>query len=383
MDSLRALTYDNFPFAEILIPDHIGADAALPAVVGLVSQPDKAHVPSVADAILEQAAKALGKRGGEYLTPPSVRRLVTAVAQPSGTVYNPATGIGQLMIAAAEHSDPGVKLVGQEINQRVWAMAGLNLAIHNVEADVALGDVFTSDRFPQLRADRVIAVPPWNMRFTQAGRLAADPRWIWGVPGPNDGNMAWIEHCLYHLGETGRAVIVMANGVLSEGGRAGGIRQGIIKAGLLDTVIALPGGLFHSTLIPCAVLVFTKGRQNLRGKPAPTLMVDIRGVRLDGERATRSLPEDLIGQVSRLYLDWAAGKAPAPASGLCSVASFDDLAANDFVITPGRYVGVSDLGPDITDAVAERTALLSQLESLSIASHATDEQLHAILQGTQ
>ena len=216
--------------------------------IATLSSLDRSRVGAMADALLEQAAKALGHRGGEFLSPPSVRRLVISIAEPTGTVYNPATGVGQLMIDAATNTtSKPVHLVGQEINRRTWAMAQLNLAIHDVEADVALGDVFGDDHFPQLRADRVISVPPWGQKLPLADVLTDDPRWVWGEPGPNDGNAAWVQHCLSHLADDGRAVLVLPNGVLFESGRAGRIRQRIVKAGLLDAVLALPPGLFAWT----------------------------------------------------------------------------------------------------------------------------------------
>jgi type I restriction enzyme M protein len=220
----------------------------------------------MADALLEQAAEWMGGRGGEYLSPRSVRKLVVAIAEPVGSVYNPASGIGQLMIDAAREGNSGITgLVGQEINSRVWALAQLNLVVHRVDGEIALGDVFGDDHYPELRADRVVCVPPWNQKAPVLEKLMGDRRWLWGEPASNDGNAAWIQHCLYHLADRGRAVIVMPSAALFESGRAGRIRQRIIKAGLLDAVIALPPGLFAWTSLPCSVLVFAKGRRNGAG----------------------------------------------------------------------------------------------------------------------
>ncbi len=331
----------------------------------------------MADALLEQAAKALDHRGGEFLSPPSVRRLVVSIAEPTGTVYNPAAGVGQLIIDAANATSKPVHLFGQEINRRTWVMAQLNLAIHDIVADVALGDVFGEDHFPQLRADRVISVPPWGQKLALADALADDPRWVWGEPGPNDGNAAWVQHCLSHLADDGRAVIVLPNGALFEGARAGRIRQRIVKAGLLDAVLALPPGLFAWTALPCAVLVFTKGRPSVGGKPAPTLMVDLTEPTPEQGGRSSTLDSDLIDEVAELYRRWVKGQQPS--AEYAAAATFDDLAANDFVIDPGRYLSLAHASPDLDKATRTRSELADRLVSLTEASRAADAKLQTIL----
>jgi predicted DNA-binding transcriptional regulator AlpA len=227
--AVRAAADELLPYAREVLPAQRLPAQAVAEAIATLSGSDRERVSVMADAVLEQAAKALGHRGGEFLSPPSVRKLIVAIADPVGTVYNPATGVGQLMIDAATSDSPkALNIFGQEINERIWAMAQLNLALHDVAAEVALGDVFAEDRYPQLRADRVISVPPWNQRFAMSDVLHEDPRWVWGEPGTNDGNVAWMQHCLAHLSDDGRAVLVLPNGALFEGGRAGRIRQRII-----------------------------------------------------------------------------------------------------------------------------------------------------------
>jgi predicted DNA-binding transcriptional regulator AlpA len=378
-EKLRAAALSLFPFVDELVPQGNMPQQALARAIATLSSLEQPRLAVMADTLLEQAAKAMGHRGGEFLSPPSVRRLVVAIAQPVGTVYNPATGVGQLMIDAATTGAPSaVHLAGQEINSRVWAMSQLNLAIHDVDADVALGDVFAEDHYPQLRADRVISVPPWNQRLPVVDRLTGDPRWVWGEPGPNDGNAAWTQHCLSHLADDGRAVIVLPNGALFEGGRAGRIRQRIVKAGLLDAVIALPPGLFAWTQIPCSVLVFSKGRRDVEGKPAPTLMIDLtQSAEAQGSRST-SLDDDLIDEVADLYRAWSDGKQPAV--DYAAVASFDDLAVNEFVIDPGRYLSLPRTAPNLADATRTRAELIDRLAALATASREADAHLQSILE---
>jgi len=385
--TIRSAVFPLFPFADELVPRRPLPAEPVARVIAALSNLDQPRIWLMAGALPEHAAKTMGHRGGEYLSPPSVRRLVVAIAELVGSVYNPVesvyipgSGIGQLMIDVAVRGGRGdLELTGQEINPRIWAMAQLNLAIEGVHADIALGDVFTDDRFPQLRADRVVAIPQWNQKLPVLDRMNGDPRWVWGEPGPNDVSAAWIQHCLYHLAESGRAVVVLPNAALFEGGRAGRIRQRIIKAGLLDAVVALPPGLFAWTNLPCAVLVFVKGRGSADGKPAPTLMVDIRDP-AEGRTAHPAHPalgDALIGEVTRICRGWAAGEEPT--SENAAVAHFDDLAANDFVIDPARYVSVPYPAPDLEEAVQKRAALLDHLDRLTQASRDADDQLRAIL----
>jgi len=376
--AIRSTARSLFPSADELIPR-----ATLPAgpteeVISALSGLGQPRVALMADALLEQAASAMGKRGGEYLSPPFVRRLVTALAGPAGSYHNPASGIGQLLIeAAAANRGGAAELTGQEINSRIWAMSQLNLSIHDVSAEIALGDVFTHDRYPQLRAERVVAIPPWNQKLPELDRLAGDPRWVWGEPGPNDGNAAWIQHCLYHLADGGRAVLVLPNTALFEGGRSGRIRRRMVKAGLLDAVIALPSGLFAWTPVSCAVLIFTKGGAGVNRGATSVLMVDVRDS--PGGRTAGSAPgESVIREITGIYDRWAAGKAPV--SEIAAAADYGMLAANDFVIDPGRYVAAPRPAPDLGETLRKRDALLHHLNALIQASRQADERLREILE---
>jgi type I restriction enzyme M protein len=342
-----------------------------------------APIGEIADSLIEQFAGVAGRTGDNYVIPPSVRRLVISMTQPTGVIYDPATGFGQLLIGAAAEAGPGpYDLVGQERSPWACTMAQLNLVIHGIHAEIVAGDVFRHDMFPQLRADRVMAVPPFGPgKLPSADELTGDPRWAWGEPGANDADAAWIQHCLFHLADNGRAVLVLPNRILFTGGRAGRIRQRIVKAGLLDAVVALPPGLFHSTAVASSLLVFAKGRAGVGEKPAPTLMIDLRNSTLNRARLAKSLPADLIGEVTELYHEWAAGTSPD--SDLSAVTHFDDLAANDFVIDPARYAPVPRTAWNADEAARDRTALIGQLEALTRASRAADDHLKAILKGRQ
>ncbi len=374
--TVREKAHALFPFAKELLPRGELPGQSLAQAVSAASTFDRSQLSSLADALLQQGAEMIGRRGGEYFTPASVRKLVVLLAEPTGVLYNPATGIGQLVVDAADQR-PVTEIYGQEINRRSWAMAQLNLAIHGVDAEIAIGDVFTEDRFPDLRADRVVAVPPWMQKLTAADRLMGDPRWVYGEPGHNDGNAAWIQHCIHHLADDGRAVLVMPNGALFEGGKAGRIRQRLVKAGLLDAVFSLPPGLFPWTSLACSVLVFAKGRPTADGKPAPVLMVDASGADTPRPRRSAQLSDELIDELVSLYRDWTAGHEPR--SGSAAVADFDELVLNDFVIDPGRYLSLPQPELDLDETNKKRSALLAQLDRLTRESRAADRELAELL----
>lgn len=377
-DHLRRALHEQIPEALQLLPTTAVPPRLLGVAVQTLSHINREEVGALADAALEQSAKALGKHGGEFLTPRAVRKLVVSLAAPAGTIYNPATGAGQLLVDTAQRSSHGsVRLVGQEINPRIWAISQLNLALHEVKAEVALGDVFTEDRYPDLRADCVVSVPPWNHRLADADLLRHDPRWVWGEPGPGDSNIAWIQHCLAHLADHGRAVLVLPDGALFEGGRSGRIRQRILKSGLLDCVVSLPSGVFPWTAVPSAVVVFQKGRTT-GTTPAPVLMVDVSASGEVAERSANALSDPIIEEVVGLYSSWRAGKEPQ--SEFAALATYDELAANDFIIDPGRYLSLPPVNVvDRPQAEARRRELVDRLNELSRQSDASDADLRRIL----
>jgi type I restriction enzyme M protein len=384
--AVRSAIQSHFPFADELLSGAELPTRFIDTALRTLSTYDRDRLSLMADALLEWSANSIGYKSGEFTTPESVRKLIIGLAEPVGSVYDPAAGTGQLIVdaanyidAAVEHSD-AAHFIGQEVHSGVWAMAQLNLAVHGVHADIAQGDVFSDDRFPHLRSDRVLAVPPWNQRLAIDERSKNDPRWIFGEPGPNDGNAAWIQHCLYHLADEGRAVLVLPTGALFEVGRAGRIRQRIIKAGLLDAVIALPPALFSWTSIPSTVLVFSKRSAGGSAQPA-SLMVDLSDSGDRPSRQTATLANDLVEEVAETYRRWTEGKPPDMENA--AVADFVDIAANDFVIIPARYLPVIHTAPDIEEAKQRKRELLHHLETLSAACREADEQLRKLLGATR
>lgn len=355
---LRGLVHEYLPFAEELIPwEYVDEDVVYDSINAAVVTQEES-LAKIADVVVERYLPTFDGRSGEFLIPKSVRRLMIALARPDGLVYNPASGMGQLLIdaddtaasAAIDMPTRTTLLIGQENNQRVAVLSELNLTIHGVAAQILRSDAIFGPGLSELRANRVLCVPPWNQKLPNIESLADDPRWVWGEPGSNDGNAAWIQHCLHYLADGGRAVVVLPVGVLFESGRSGRIRQRIVKSGLLDAVISLPAGLFTaSTHSRSAVLVFSRTH---RAQPG-ILMIDLCDA---GDRTTRSgvvLDPSVIEQTAQTYHDWINGDSPDV--GPSAVAAYDDLAANDFVLDPGRYQPVAQDAPQL-DVMASGAA---------------------------
>lgn len=310
--------------------------------------------------------------------PPPVDSLVVGLAGQGRVVFDPAARTGQLLVAMGKASGaPSAKLIGQEQNEWARDMAMLNLKIHGLEASISAEDALTHDQLPDQRADVIVSNPPWGQRLFLADKLANDARWVWGAPGPGDGNMAWVQHCLYHLADEGRAVIVLPSKVLFEQGRSAKIRQGIIKAGYLESVIALPPGLLRSTKIGFAILVFAKGRRTIDGGSSSTLMVNLEEQPTEELGNQKRLSLSLVGEVIALHQRVLAGLPPT--SQYAKIASYEAIVENGFDISPKRYVMSTKLAPS---PVQFGDALKSARESLRRAlenGRQADRQLEQLL----
>jgi type I restriction enzyme M protein len=321
-------------------------------------------------------ASGLGD-GKEELLPPT-EALLVGLADQGKLVFDPAAGTGQLLVAVGKSIGPSPAiLVGQEQNEQARDLALLNLKIHGLEATIRTGDALADDALLDLRADVIVSNPPWGQRVFMAQKVASDARWVWGAPGPGDSNMAWVQHCLYHLADQGRAVILLPSKVLFEQGRSAKIRQGIIKSGYLESVIALPPGLLRTTKIGTAVLVFVKGHRQNDGGPNSTLMVNLEEQPTQEWGNQRRLPMSLVNEVLAMRRHFLAGHEPT--TQYAAIASYEAIAENGFDITPKRYVISPQFSPSpmhFGDALkSARESLLRALES----GHQTDRQLEQLL----
>ncbi|MGB3374134.1 MAG: class I SAM-dependent DNA methyltransferase [Microbacterium sp.] len=317
---------------------------------------------------LEKFAAAEGKRGGEFYTPAGVVRVLVELLQPThGRVYDPACGSGGMFVQAEKfidaHQGEGseISVYGQELNERTWRMAKMNLAIHGLSGNLGprWGDTFARDLHPELQADFVMANPPFNIK--DWARNESDPRWRFGVPPANNANYAWIQHILSKLAPGGQAGVVMANGSMSSNsGGEGQIRAEIVEADLVSCMVALPTQLFRSTGIPVCVWFFAKDKGKRAGE---VLFIDARNLGHMVDRAERALSDDDIAKISGTFHAWMGFESdPVPAEyadvpGFCYSATLAEIKAADYALTPGRYVGAAEIEDD-GEPIEEKLARL-------------------------
>jgi type I restriction enzyme M protein len=303
---------------------------------------------------IKSFARAEGHRGGEFYTPASVTRLLVEMLEPyEGRVLDPACGSGGLFIQSAEFVKAHggrprqISILGQENNQATWRICRMNLAIHGVSGDVRLGDSLLDDKFAGVRADYVMANPPFNMKKWGAGQVAKDARWEWGEPPDGNANYAWIQHFIHHLAPNGRAGFVMANGSLTSNTNGEGkIREQLIRADLVDCIVALPGALFFTTQIPVCLWFIDRdkasgGERDRRGE---TLFINARQMGTKISRTQIELTDDEVERILGCYHAWR-GEAEAgeytDQAGFCNASTVNEIERAAFALTPGRYVGAA------------------------------------------
>ncbi|MGW5626305.1 N-6 DNA methylase [Streptosporangium sandarakinum] len=333
---------------------------------------------------LERFASAEGKRAGEFYTPASVVRLIVEILEPyEGRVYDPCCGSGGMFVQSGkfvtkrrgqDHTHD-IAVYGQEANERTWRLAKMNLAIHGMDAR-GLGDrwadTFADDKLPDLKADFVMANPPFNM--SDWARKTDDRRWRYGVPPQSNANYAWLQHIISKLGERGSAGVVLSNGSMSsKQSGEGEIRAELVKADLVACMVALPGNLFRTTAIPACLWFLTKdktpqGAKALTERRGEVLFIDARNIGTMVDRTERILTDEDLARIADTYHAWRGTKSAKDkgatyenVAGFCYSATLDEIREHDFVLTPGRYVGAAEAEEDPdAEPVEERIAQLTK-----------------------
>jgi len=331
---------------------------------------------------LSEFASAEGKKGGQFYTPAYVVRLLVEMLAPfKGRVYDPCCGSGGMFVQSAKfieaHANGNgnggkaksrISVYGQESNYTTWRLAKMNLAIRGIDAHIAHGDSFHNDQHPDLKADYVLANPPFNDSDWRGDLLKEDKRWQYGAPPPNNANFAWVQHFIYHLAPGGMAGFVLANGSMSSNTSGEGeIRKAMLEADLVDCMVALPGQLFYSTQIPVCLWFLTRDKKDkrFRKRSGETLFIDARQMGTLIDRVHRELTEDDIAKIAGTYHAWRGDKNAgqyADVPGYCKVAALDDIRKHGHVLTPGRYVGaaaVEDDGEPFEEKMARLTGELN------------------------
>lgn len=305
------------------------------------------------------AGKETGKDAGAFYTPRSVVKTLVAMLEPyKGRVYDPAAGSGGMFVQSAAFvkahggKRTDISVYGQEFVNTTWKLAKMNLALRGIEADMGShsADSFAEDLHPDLRADFVIANPPFNVSDWWSATLEGDPRWQYGTPPQGNANFAWVQHFIYHLSPNGTAGFVLANGSLSsKTSGEGEIRRKLVEAGLVDCIVAMPDKLFFNTGIPVSLWFVSKGRtgNGHRERRDEVLFIDARKLGTMETRRLRVLSDDDIGKIADTYHAWRNHDGVyEDVPGFARAAKLADIAKNDFVLTPGRYVGVEETQAD-------------------------------------
>ncbi|WP_420610180.1 type I restriction-modification system subunit M [Candidatus Poriferisodalis sp.] len=373
---------------------------------------------------LSMFADAEGKRGGEFYTPRCVVRLLVEMIEPfEGRVYDPCCGSSGMFVQSVEFIEahasgngnsgsrpPGtrtaISIYGQESNYTTWRLARMNLAIRGIEGQITHGDTFHDDRHPDLRADFILANPPFNVSDWGGERLTDDKRWVHGSPPKGNANFAWVQHMVHHLAPKGVAGFVLANGSMSsQQSGEGGIRKNLVEADLVDCMVALPSQLFFSTAIPACLWFLAKDRSGgdgLRDRSGEVLFIDARSRGHMVDRTHRELTDDDIAQIAGTYHAWRSERARdrsdsdssphgGPSAdehaagyddiaGFCKSATTKEIRGYDYVLTPGRYVGVAP-EPDDGEPFADKmTRLAAQWRAQQAEAENLDTQIEANLQ---
>ncbi|EAA2595282.1 SAM-dependent DNA methyltransferase [Salmonella enterica subsp. enterica] len=329
---------------------------------------------------LAKFAEQEGKRAGEFFTPSCVVRTLVEVLQPfKGRVYDPCCGSGGMFVQSADfvknHSGNigNLSVYGQDANPTTRKMALMNLAIRGIEADIGAynADTFHDDLHRTLRADFILANPPFNLSDWNDGSLNDDPRWRYGLPPAGNANFAWLQHMIHHLAPNGKIGMVLANGSLSsQSGGEGNIRRKIVEDDLVEGIIAMPTQLFYTTQIPVSLWFINRNKRQ-KGK---TLFIDARKMGTMVNRRLREMTAEDIAKISTTFQSFDNGTLE-DVKGFCVAVTMDDIAKQDFILTPGRYVGIEEQEDDGEPFGAKMARLTGELSVLFKRSHELEDEI--------
>jgi len=386
-DAMVAIEKENPRLKNILNKDYarLGVDdAKFASLIDLVAtipfQHESMHAKDILGHVYEyflgQFASAEGKKGGQFYTPKSIVSLVVEILEPyEGRVYDPAMGSGgffvqsEKFIKAHGQRIGAISVYGQESNPTTWRLAAMNMAIRGIDFNFGgrHGDTFSDDLHPDLRADYVMANPPFNQKEWWNAKLEGDERWKYGTPPKNNGNFAWLQHMLHHLAPNGSMGLLLANGSLSSmSGGEGDIRKALIENDLVEVMLAFPGQLFTNTQIPACIWFLTKNKKargEYRDRSGEVLFLDVRNKGHMISRIQKVLSDDDIHDIARTVRTWRSPDGYKDQTGFCKSVSFEEIKRNDYVLTPGRYVGLIDTEEEsvpFVDKMTELTELLGQ-----------------------
>jgi type I restriction enzyme M protein len=411
-DAMVAIERDNQTLKGVLPKDYarpaldkqrLGALIDLISTIGMgdAESRKKDILGRVYEYFLSRFASAEGKKGGQFYTPRCVvRALVEMLAPYKGRVFDPCCGSGGMFIQSERFVEAhggrvgDISIFGQESNTTTWRLAKMNLAIRGIDADLGEPDPagsFFKNQHPDLKADFILANPPFNDSAWGGERLRDDVRWKYGVPPAGNANFAWVQHFIHHLSPAGAAAFLLANGSMSsDQSGEGDIRKAIVEADLVDCIVAMPGQLFYSTSIPVCVWVLARDKKNhrCRDRRGEMLFIDARRLGTMVSRVQRELKDEDIGRIADAYHAWRGEKDAAKYEdvlGFCKAAKRQDVAASGFVLTPGRYVGAEEVEDDGEPFEERFPKLVAKLEEQFATGAKLEERIRrsiARLEGT-
>jgi len=390
-DAMVAIERDNPALKGVLPKDYarpaldkqrLGELIDLIGTIGLGDKQNRSRdvLGRVYEYFLTRFASAEGKNGGQFYTPQCVVRVLVEMLAPyKGRVFDPCCGSGGMFVSSEKFVEVhggrigDVSIYGQESNHTTWRLAKLNLAIRGIDAKIAHGESFHGDAHKDLKADYVIANPPFNDSDWGGQRLREDVRWKYGVPPPGNANFAWVQHFLHHLAPAGIAGFVLANGSMSSQQLGEGeIRKALVEGDLVDCMVAMPGQLFYSTQIPVCLWFLARDKKNglggrgkkMRNRRHETLFIDARKMGTLIDRVHRELTDVDIATITDTYHRWrgdGSGKY-ADVAGFCKSATTEEIRAHQHVLTPGRYVGSEEIEDDGEPFEEKMARLVAKLE---------------------
>ena len=359
------------------------------ATIGFTDSEHKAKdvLGHVYEYFLGQFASAEGKKGGQFYTPKSIVNLIVEMLQPyKGRVYDPAMGSGGFFVSSEkfieEHQGRlgDISLYGQESNPTTWRLAAMNMAIRGLDFNFGKepGDTFHNNQHPDLKADFVMANPPFNISDWGGEKLQDDKRWQYGNPPVGNANFAWVQHMLWHLNQNGKAGIVLANGSMSSNTNNEGMsRKNLVETDLVECMVALPGQLFANVQIPACIWFLSRNK----ARKGQLLFIDARNVGQMISRVQKEFTGEDIGKIADCFHAWQNDEGYEDVPGFCKTASLDDVRQHDHVLTPGRYVGAAEEEDDGVPFAEKMEQLTAQLRDKFAESARLEKQIRENLEG--
>lgn len=386
--SLKGVLPKNYA-RPALNKQRLGELIDLIGTIGLGDKENKSKdvLGRVYEYFLGQFADAEGKKGGQFYTPRSIVKLLVEMLEPyKGRIFDPCCGSGGMFVQSEKFVEAhggrigNISIYGQESNQTTWRLCKMNLAIRGIDANIRWGDSFHDDQFKDLKADFILANPPFNDSDWGGELLQEDVRWKYGVPPKGNANFAWVQHFIHHLSPAGTAGFVLANGSLSSmTSNEGEIRKDIVEADLVDRIVALPSQLFYNTMIPACLWFISRDKKDnkFKDRRGKVLFIDARKLGVMVDRRHRELTDEELKKIADTYHAWRGENKLQykDIPGFCKSASLEEIRKHSHILTPGRYVGAEEEEEDKEAFEEKMKRLTAELAKQMQESRRLDEEI--------